>query len=85
MIKRILNLIRNKKRERLMKQKDVPIVISSLEKFIDQYKSNIKKHTAVHHSAEPKNLNAIVERFHVIAVEALIDTLIDVGYIRKKK
>lgn len=84
MIKRILNLIRNKKREKLMKQKEVPIIIPSLEKFIDRYKSNIRKHTAVHHSASPDNLTAIVERFHVIAVEALIDTLIDVGYIKKK-
>ena len=69
-----------------MKEKDnVPIVIPSLAKFIDKFKSNIRKHTALHHSAEPNNnITAVIDRFHIIAVEALIDTLIDVGYVKKK-
>jgi hypothetical protein len=85
MIKKIRNLIRNKKREKLMKEQDnVPIVIPSLSTFIDKFKSNIRKHVAMHNSSEPANLSIVIDGFHSIAIEALVDTLIDVGYKRKK-
>lgn len=86
MIEKIRKIIKDRKIAKLRKVDNIPIVIPSLEKFLDAFKDNIRKESAL--SSKPVshyNINKLVEEFQDISVAALIDTLINVGYKRKKK
>jgi hypothetical protein len=86
MIEKIKKMIRNRKIAKLQQMDDTPIIIPSLAMFIEAFKDNVRKESAASTKPiEQYNVNKLIGEFQNISVAALVDTLIQVGYKRKKK